>query len=437
MKKIITLFLLLVSGIYFQTSAQITNVITYAGTGVAGLFDAPIATAKFRQPYGLCSDSLGNIYVADTYNHCIRKISGGNVTTIVGNGTIGDVDANGTNAQLNYPTGVFYKYGILYICDDLNNKIKKMDALGNVTTIAGSGAWSYQDGPAAQAAFKEPKSITVANNGDIFVADYENHCIRKISNGQVTTYAGVGGVSGDVLGASSTAKFYRPRDLVLDLAGNLYVTDLMNNKIKVVTTGGIVNLIAGSGAQGSADGNGIGASFYGPCGIDRRQNGDLIVLDAVGPKVRVVTTAGIVTTLAGTGSSGYHDGPVMTATFNLPQDICYDPQGNLFISDDLNHVIRKLVNINPKGVEEFSSYVNLSFFPNPSSDQVTIIQPEEGENNIKTVSVFDCTGKLSMVIEVTDENAEIVISVADLPAGIYFIIAESEKQRSIGKLIRE
>ncbi len=437
MKKIITLSLILLSGFYLSVSSQITNVITYAGTGVAGHFDASLSNSQFRQPYGLCSDPSGNIYVADTYNHSIRKISGGMVTTLLGNGTAGDVEANGTNARFNHPTGVFFKNGILYICDNLNNKIKKMDAAGNVTTIAGSGAWSYQDGPAAQASFKEPKSITVDNAGVVYVADYENHCIRKIENGQVTTYAGAGNVSGDVLGASTTARFYRPRDLVLDAAGNLYVTDLMNNKIKVVTTGGIVNLVAGSGAQGSTDGIGIGASFNRPCGIDIRQNGDLIVMDAVGPKVRIVTAAGVVTTLAGTGASGYQDGPVLTATFNLPQDICYDVQGNLYVSDDLNNVIRKLVNQNPKGIEEIETSMNLQVYPNPATDQITISQPEGNENRFETISVFDLHGKLCKTVAGVKGENQIIISIADLPAGEYMIVAEGENIRATGKVIKQ
>ncbi len=437
MKKTFTLSLILLSGFYLSVSSQITNVITYAGTGVAGHFDASLSNSQFRQPYGLCSDSAGNIYVADTYNHCIRKISGGMVTTIVGNGTAGDVEANGTNARFNYPTGVFFKNGILYICDNLNNKIKKMDAAGNVTTIAGSGAWSYQDGPAAQASFKEPKSITVDNAGVVYVADYENHCVRKIANGQVTTYAGAGNVSGDVLGASTSARFYRPRDLVLDAAGNLYVTDLMNNKIKVITTGGIVNLVAGSGAQGSTDGIGIGASFNRPCGIDIRQNGDLIVMDAVGPKVRIVTAAGVVTTLAGTGSPGYLDGPVMTAAFNLPQDICYDMQGNLYVSDDLNNVIRKLVNLNPKGIEEIETSMSLQVYPNPATDQITISQPEGNENLFETISVFDLQGKLCKTAAGEKDENQIIISIADLPAGEYMIVAEGRNIRATGKVIKQ
>lgn len=328
-----------------QATSQVFNAVaTFAGTSAAGLLNGPLLSAKFKKPYGICCDSTGAIYVADTYNHCIRKIENGLVTTIAGNGSIGDVDAQGTNARFQYPTGVFFKKGYLYISDNLNNKIKRMDAAGNVVTIAGSGAWSYADGPALSAAFKEPKSIIVDDSGYVYVADYENHCIRKIANGFVSTYAGIGGVSGDVLGPAATAKFYRPRDLCMDSAGNIYVVDLMNNKVKVISNAGIVSLVAGSGVNGNQDGTGIGASFSRPVGIDWFPNGDLCVLSSSSPKVRRVTTSGVATSVAGNGSTGYVNGPVASARFNLPQDICIDPNGNLYISDDQNNVIRILVN---------------------------------------------------------------------------------------------
>lgn len=334
----------LLSGIIFLPafSQTYTSVATFAGSGSPGLLDGPLATAMFNHPYGVCSDSTGAIYVADCFNNCIRKIQNGNVTTVAGNGSAGDVDAQGVNARLNNPTGVYFKNGYLYISDNLNNKIKRMDAAGNVVTIAGSGTWGFANGPALSAAFKEPKSLVVDNNNIVYVADYENHCIRKIANGQVTTYAGTGGVSGDVLGPAASARFYRPRDLCIDATGNIYVVDLMNNKVKVISTSGIVSLVAGSGANGNTNGTGASASFSRPVGIDWYPSGDLCVLSAVSPMIRTVTVPGVATSLAGTGVSGYLDGPVASAKFNLPQDICFDPFGNLYVGDDLNNVIRIL-----------------------------------------------------------------------------------------------
>lgn len=414
-----------------------TNVATYAGTSVAGLYDGPIASAKFSHPYGVCSDSLDNIYVADCFNNCIRKIQNGIVTTIAGNGTAGDVDAQGINARLNHPTGVFFKNGYLYICDNLNNKIKRMDGAGNVVTIAGSGAWTFQNGPALQAAFKEPKSIAVDDNNIVYVADYENHCIRKIDNGQVTTYAGLGGVSGDVTGNSGSARFQRPRDICIDAAGNLYVVDLMNNKVKVITTGGVVNLLAGSGVEGNADGTGANASFDRPVGIDWMPSGDLCVLSSVGPMIRRVSLAGVVTTIAGTGGTGYVDGATGISMFSLPQDICFNSNGDLFVGDDNNNVIRILTNYNPKGIHEINPVGQLSVFPNPSSDLVTIYNPSN-ESHIISVTVFNVQGKLIKQFNVEPMEENITLNVSDLPPATYILYAlTSDNKQLSSRLILE
>lgn len=437
MNNPITLFLALC---FTQTifSQTYTTVATFAGTGIIGLTDAPLATAQFYKPYGVCSSPTGTIYVADTYNHCIRKLENGIVTTIIGNGSAGDLDANGVNARLSHPTGVYYKNNILYICDNLNNKIKQMDAAGNVTTIAGSGAWTFADGPAASAAFKEPKSLVVDNSGVIYVADYENHCVRKIANGQVTTLAGLGGTLGDQLGTGTAARFHRPRDLAIDFQGNLYVVDLMNHKVKVISPAGAVTLLAGSGLAGAIDATGSAASFNIPVALDWMPSGDLCVLDAVGAKLRKVTLAGVVTTIAGSGSTGYVDGPVALASFSLPQDICFDPDGNLYVGDNNNHVIRILsLPSNPKSIEETVVMRELTLYPNPTSGELFFELPEANGDWLRSVTITSSDGKLWGEFRFPSQQERYQLNTAELPPGSYFLLVTTEeKKQYYGRFIK-
>ncbi len=426
---------------YMPVTAQTyTTVSTFAGASTSGFVNGTLSSSRFNAPYGVCSDSVGTIYVADALNNCIRKISGGMVTTIAGNGTAGDLDAQGTSARLNSPTGVYFKNGYLYICDNLNNKIKRMDAAGNVVTIAGSGAWSFGDGPALQAAFKEPKSIVVDDNNVVYIADYENHCVRKLENGQVTTHAGTGTLSGDVLGAPGIARFHRPRDLAVDASGNLYVVDLMNHKVKMIDPSGVVSLLAGSGVQGGTDGIGAAASFSIPVGIDWMLNGDLVVLDAVGARIRRVTTGGLVTTIAGSGATGYTDGACAVATFDLPQDICLDPSGNMYVGDRNNNVIRILTNtdtLNPKGIEEHNFAGSLTVFPNPSADHVMISLEGLNGDRLSLISVYDVNGKLVKTVSTLTSAGPYRIDVRDLAPAAYFITATGEKGKYSGRFIKE
>ncbi len=323
-------------------SSQFTAVETFAGNGVPALLDGSLLNSEFSWPYGVCHDPITDaIFVADAQNNCIRKIQDGIVTTVAGMGIPGDLDGLGVNARFQTPTGVYFKNGYLYICDDLNSKIKRMDGSGNVITIAGNGMEGFYDGPAMQAEFFQPKSLVVDNNGVVYVADYENHRIRKIEDGVVSTYAGTGN-AGDGTGPALLADLHRPRDLCLDDAGNLYFVDLMNNKVKVVTTDGMVELVAGSGIAGWADGTGADAQFDIPVAIDWLSPGVLVILDAVNPRLRKVTTTGVVTTIAGSGVAGYVDGPLFESAFALPQDVCVDNEGRIYVGDRDNNVIRVL-----------------------------------------------------------------------------------------------
>ena len=334
---------LMTGNIYSQT---FSNVATFSGSTL-GFSNGTLMTSTYNNPYGICSDSAtGDLYVADTYNHTIRKISNGVVTTFAGNGTVGDVDANGTNARFNFPAGLCFKNGVLYVADNVNNKIKTIDPAGNVTTIAGTGIAGFQDGPVMAAQFWSPIHLEVDNSGAIILADYENHCIRKIYNGTVTTIGGLGGVAGDAVGSPATARFRRPRDIALDAFGNIYVADLVNDKIKMIDPTGMVSLLAGS-SGGYLDGQGAAARFDGPTGVDIDLSGNIIVCEAFNQRIRSITPSGAVTTIAGSGSTGAVDGPVFSASFSGPQGLCIDQLGNIYIADDNNHRIRILTNMTP------------------------------------------------------------------------------------------
>lgn len=402
------------------------SVDTYAGNGTSSLTDGSLAASSFDWPYGICYDLFSDaFYVADMNNNCIRKMQGGTVTTVAGNGTVGDVDAQGANARFDHPTGVFYKNGYLYIADNWNNKIKRMDALGNVETIAGSGTLGFADGPAASAKFREPKSIVVDDSGVVFIADYENHRLRKLKNGTVSTIAGTG-VAGDGLGPALSAQLHRPRDLCLDPAGNLYFVDLENDRVKVLTTSGTVDLVAGSGVPGFADGTGSAAQFNRPVGIDWIATDVLVVLDAVDPRVRRVTVGGVVNTIAGSGSTGYFDGACADAEFSLPQDVCVDMIGNIYVGDRNNNVIRIISHGLPQAVADPGESVvhELVVFPNPATDLISVDLSGVGEA-IAGVRVNDAVGRT--VLEKGPDGMErsdllLNLSIAGLAPGRYDVI---------------
>jgi hypothetical protein len=433
MKKICsTLFL--VCSIFFLEAQTFTQVNTFAGTSAPGLVNGTLATAEFNGLYSLtCDFATNDLYVSDVLNNCVRKISGGMVSTIAGNGIQGDVDAQGANARFYGTAGICFSNGDIYVCDNGNNKIKKIDAGGNVTTVAGTTI-GYLDGSVTVAKFRNPSDVKVASNGDIYVADYGNDCIRLISNGQVTTIAGVGGVTGDQIGAALSAKFDRPSSIVLDGLGNIYIADQVNNKIKVLNNG-MVSLLAGSGVGGNVNGTGAGAQFNHPSYIVPDLYGNLMVSEWINNDIRRCTPAGVVTALAGSGAAGYVNGPVATAEFNSPYGICVDNAGTIYVGDKLNNVVRNLSK-GDVGIAEVSSIEQLSIFPNPTSDNLTIKNSEN--DHLEEIQIISEDGKLVKDFKIQNSPAEIKIDVADLPTGIYFINAISEnKKKYSGRFVKE
>jgi hypothetical protein len=255
------------------------------------------------------------------------------VTTLAGNGAQGATDGSGTAASFNYPIGIAVNAsGNLYVGDQFNEKVRQITAAGAVTTLAGNGSVGSADGAAASATFYYPTGVTVDASGNVFVTDLGGNTIREITPaGAVTTVAGTGG-TGALNGPAASATFSEPSGIAVDGSGNLFITDASNNKIREISSGGVVSTFAGSGAIGSADGSGTAASFYYPYGIAVDGAGNLYVADARNNKIRRITSAGVVTTFAGSGSAGSADGTGTAATLNYPTGIAIDTAGNLYVA---------------------------------------------------------------------------------------------------------
>jgi sugar lactone lactonase YvrE len=318
------------------------TVTTIAGDGTQGFANGTGTAARFYRPFGITVDGAGNLYVADTDNHRIRKIdSGGNVTTFAGS-TRGSNDGAGTAAQFDCPYGITVDgTGNLYVADTANHRIRKIDASGNVTTFAGSTRGS-NDGAGTAAQFDCPYGITVDGTGNLYVADTSNHRIRKIdASGNVTTLAGSG--AGWLDDTGTLAEFSEPKGIAVDGDGNLYVADTSNRRIRKITSAGIVTTLAGDGTANWLDGTGATARFNNPGGITIDGTGNLYVADTINRRIRKVTTpAGVVTTLAGDGTEAFADGTGAAARFNNPAGIAADGDGNLYVADTNNRRIRKI-----------------------------------------------------------------------------------------------
>jgi sugar lactone lactonase YvrE len=350
-----------------KSTPEYATVATLAGRGKigplgGGYADGPPVDAQFHDPMGLAIDAEGNLYVSDWVNHRIRMIAAdGTVTTVAGSGTPGPysdiVDGPVDTARFFGPEGLAVDdQGNIYVADTLNNRIRHISPTGMVTTVAGSGPGTVYgfdgalvDGPADSARFNDPSDVAVDAGGILYVTDRLNHVIRKITpDGRVSTFAGTGepGIS-DGIGAA--ASFELPNRIAIDKRGNLYVTEgrfldfgeqTYGFRVRKITPDAKVTTLAGTGEPGHRDGPGLTAEFDVPIGIDVDAKSNVYVVDSGAHRVRRISPDGVVSTVAGSGTAGYADGPVSEAEFWYPTDIAVGPDGQLYIADWKNHRIR-------------------------------------------------------------------------------------------------
>jgi DNA-binding beta-propeller fold protein YncE len=353
-----------------------------AGTGVEGLAGdgGPAARAQLALPAGLALDGAGHLYVADAGNNRVRKISPERIiTTIAGSGPTGYLRGGfggdggpATEAELNTPTAVIVAPdGAVLIADARNNRVRRIAPDGTIATLAGNGTEGFRGdgGPAADAELDFPSGLALDAAGSLYIADTDNHRVRRVTpDGTIATIAGSGptgylrgGFGGDGRPATA-ARLWRPFGLALDAAGSLYIADGFNNRVRRLTPDGTITTIAGSGPtgylQGGFGGDGgpaTAARLNFPRALVLDAAGQLYIADALNHRVRRVARDGTITTVAGSGPAGYLRGafagdgrPAAAARLAFPAGLALDPAGALFVADAENHRVRAIAS-RPRG----------------------------------------------------------------------------------------
>lgn len=336
-------------------SCYVLSTVCFSGDGAPATGE----NARFYGNFGVAVDAAGNLYIADTGNNRIRKVNtSGTLTTAVGNGTQSYAGDGGlaTKAQFYTPAGIALDgAGNVYIADYDNNVIRKLDAVGKITTVAGigpgpsttfSGGYSGDGGAATSAQLNRPSGVAADAAGNLYIADTKNQVIRKVSaSGTITTVVGTGtgGYFGDG-GAAISAQLYYPAGVAVGAAGDLYIADTSNNRIRKVNAGGTITTVAGTGMDGfSGDGGAAtSAQLSGPSSITLDVAGNLYI--ASGSRIRKVDTSGTITTVAGNGDTGYYGdgGPATSAALWAPRGLAADAAGNIFIALKESFVVRKV-----------------------------------------------------------------------------------------------
>ncbi len=437
MKKALNLFALISCFVFLSILTQAQIITTIAGYGPTGFTPGtyggdggPATLANLYLPTSVVFDNSGNLIIADYFNHRIRKINSlGIISTIAGNGTHGHSGDGGpaTAAELWYPMQVAVDVsGNIYISDAGNNKIRKVSISGIITTIAGIDTFGYagDGGPATAATLNYPNGVAVDNAGNVYIDDDANFVVRKINtSGIISTIGGIydsGSPLGDG-GPATSGTLYDARQIAVDASGNLFIADEHNNRIRKISAAGIITTVAGNGTYGFTGdgGQATDAELAYPMAVTVDAAGNLYIGDAGNIRVRKVSPSGVITTIAGNGSGGYtgDGGPATAAELISPEGIALDASGNIYFADNGNNRIRKIspantmVNSNPGFLTE------INFYPNPVLDNLTIVVTYP----ISDLVITNITGKQMKKFTFLNAGKEQTINVSDLPAGLYLI----------------
>ncbi len=436
MKKIIILSLLIVCA--YGAEAQIIS--TIAGGGATLGDGGPAVDCELHEPQGICMDNTGNLYIADAGNNRIRKINtAGIITTIAGTGVAGYNGDNmlATAAQLNYPTSIIIdETGNIYFPDDHNFRIRKINTSGIITTIAGNGTEgnSVEGSQATATQIGSTEGMCMDRAGNIYFADIRYSVIRKINTtGIITTYAGIGtnGYTGDE-GPATAAKI-QPFGLGIDAVGNIYSAEYQNNCIRKIDAAGIISTVAGSGTPGYTGdgGNASVAQFFHPSAVRVDVYNDLFIADGDNHVVRKIDPSGIITTIAGNHTNGNSgDGNAATsAELSFATDVVVTNSGDVYIVDWGNSNVRYIyTTVGVNTIEQPT--VGIVIYPNPTNGHfsIQINTISEQANVVVTNVIGEKIKELSI-----DCNSPEVVNI-DVPNGIYFIEATTNSNVYSGKV---
>ena len=414
--------------IYATTQASSPLTLGFNGSTISYLSTTILTTPQSSNPLsgGL---ALQMSYTTKPYNV---------VSTLAGS-LSGYLDGTGTNARFTTPVGVAVdSSGNVYVSDVGFRIIRKITPEGVVTSLAGDVIAGSADGTGTNAQFYNPFGVAVDSAGNVYVADSSNHRIRRITPaGVVTTFAGsLSNTSGSTDGTGTNATFNVPSGVAVDSAGNIYVADNSNHRIRKITPAGVVTTFAGS-LSGYLDGTGTNASFNRPNGITVDSVGNLYVADSENYRIRKITQAGVVTTIAGTGSAAFADGNGDSASFNGPRGVAVDSVGTIYVADNNNQRIRKITNISDVNL---NSYANTpitgtlltTFDPLLSSSTITI---PGGTTNAKVASFTIDAASLPLKTSVAGVwNLALYgrVGLSNSPASIYFEIVDGTTTVAIG-----
>ncbi|HXB12966.1 MAG TPA: T9SS type A sorting domain-containing protein [Bacteroidia bacterium] len=438
MKKI---YLLFAFGLFITAGAQAQIISTIAGNGTGSFSgDGGQATAaELDHPYGVFEDASGNIFIADQWNHRIRKItSAGVISTIAGTGSAGFSGDGGqaTAAHLNYPSQIYVDAtGNVFIADEFNSCVRKINTSGVISTFAGMGGVASYSGDGGQATAAELNyctDMTFDAVGNMYIADYTGQRIRKVNtSGVISTIAGTGttGYSGDN-GPATAADLNYPYGVAINAAGDIFFSDRYNNRIRKIDAAGTITTIAGTGAATYTGDNGpaTAATVNNCYKVNLDATGNIYIADFGNSAIRKIDLSGTITTIAGTIVGGYSGdgGPATNAELAQPGGVFVNSGGDVFIGDANNYRVRMIASTESVNEVNAGTDNNVNLYPVPSCGQLVVTLKGNGYSNLKLYDVFG-REVYSQALDASEQNKSLNLNISNLSNGVYFMRIYTQK----------